>query len=232
VWRQDVKGALTDYFCDGSWQLASFKAIDFFPTSFIVGNPESVFVKHFLMGVETAEQYLKSRISELEEEANKDPSQPAIEGESKKKPSRKVFVVHGNDHGSKETVARFLSQLDLEPIILHEQPDQGRTIIEKFEDFADVACAIVILSPDDLASSKDNLTAQEQRAHQNVIFELGFFVGILGRGRTFALLLKSVTKPSDIDGVLYTPMEGEAWRFKLVKELKAAGINVDANKAA
>lgn len=43
---------------------------------------------------------------------------------------RKVFIVHGHDELMMNSVARFISKLDLEPIILHEQPNEGRTIIE------------------------------------------------------------------------------------------------------
>ena len=47
-------------------------------------------------------------------------------------------------------VARFPETLGLEPIILHEQANAGRAIIEKFEDHADdVAFAVVLLTPDD-----------------------------------------------------------------------------------
>ena len=89
----------------------------------------------------------------------------------------------------------------------------------------------MILSPDDAGWAKATPDSRQQRARQNVIFELGFFVGKLGRKRTFALLLQGVTKPSDFDGVLYIPMEGDSWTTGLVRELKAAGLDIDANKA-
>jgi predicted nucleotide-binding protein len=128
--------------------------------------------------------------------------------------------------------ARFLGKLDLEPVILHEQADQGKTIIEKFEAHAaDVQCAVVILTTDDIASSKANPEQKELRARQNVILELGFFVGKLGRERTFALVEKGVSLPSDIHGVVYIPLDNGDWRLRLVKELKAAGLQVDANRA-
>lgn len=170
VWRQNAEGVLTDYFGPDSWQLAQFKEIDFFPSAFNLADPESKFVAYFLQGVETVEQNLRSRVSELEEDAQ-GTTAPTNEADAERcAGSRRVFVVHGHDHGSKETVARFLSQLELEPIVLHEQPNQGRTIIEKFEDYSDVACAVIILSPDDIASAKSTPTVQEQRVRQNVIF--------------------------------------------------------------
>lgn len=64
--------------------------------------------------------------------------------------------MHGHDGELKEKVARTLTQLALEPIILHEQADEGRTIIEKFEDNAeDCRFAVILLTADDLGQSKE-----------------------------------------------------------------------------
>lgn len=144
--------------------------------------------------------------------------------------SRKIFIVHGSDENCKNTVARFLEKLDLEPIILHEQPNKGRTIIEKFEDYSNVSFAVVIMTPDDvgaLESQKDNL---EPRARQNVILELGFFLGKFGRKRVCPLYCKGVTLPSDYDGVVYVPMDAVDWRIQLAREIDAADIEIDFNK--
>ena len=145
--------------------------------------------------------------------------------------SRDVFVVHGRDDAAKESVARFLERLDLHPIILHEQADKGRTVIEKFEDHSNVCFAVVLLTADD----EGRLRGSEQlelRARQNVILEFGFFIGKLGRERVCALKTPGVDEPSDIRGVLYIPLDnGGAWRLKLAAELKAANIDVDLNCA-
>jgi predicted nucleotide-binding protein len=96
---------------------------------------------------------------------------------------RKVFVVHGHDEGALAAMARLLEKIEIEPIILQEQPDQGFTINEKFETYAkQVGFAVVLLTPDDLGGSA-SASSQAARARQNVIFELGYFVGKLGRGR-------------------------------------------------
>ncbi len=148
--------------------------------------------------------------------------------------SNKVFVAHGQDEGMKQAVARTLETLELAPVILHEQPDQGRTIIEKFVDYSDVSFAIVLLSPDDVAYPKDASPEQRKlRARQNVILELGFFLGKLGRKKVLALYKEdeNFEMPSDYSGVLYTPYDSAGtWRFKLVQELNACGFEVDANK--
>ena len=65
-----------------------------------------------------------------------------------------VFVVHGHDEEMKQAVARTLSRLGLQPIILHEQTNQGKTLIEKFERSADVPFAVILLSPDDMGYVK------------------------------------------------------------------------------
>lgn len=144
--------------------------------------------------------------------------------------SRKVFVVHGHDDGVKQSVARLLERLDLEPVILHERPNKGRTVIEKFEAHADVSFAVVLLTPDDVGG----LSATGElrpRARQNVILELGYFIGKLGRARVCAIYAEGVEIPSDIHGVLYIPLDAsDGWRLKLASEIRAAGITVDLNR--
>ena len=145
--------------------------------------------------------------------------------------TNRVFVVHGHDDEMKHAVARVLTQLKLEPIILHEQPNEGKTIIEKFERDADVGFAVILLSPDDIGypKSSDPKDAQH-RARQNVILELGYFVGRLGRSKVVALKRDNLEVPSDLGGVVYTQFDVSGnWRFEIVRELKAAGYEVDAN---
>lgn len=147
--------------------------------------------------------------------------------------SKRVFLVHGHDEEAKQSVARRLEKLELEAIILHEQPSQGRTVIEKFEDYADVSLAVVLLTPDDMGAAKDDIDNLRPRARQNVLFELGFFVGSLGRQRVCALHKGNVEIPSDFVGVLWVQMDPEdAWRLILAREMKAAGLDVDLNKLA
>lgn len=147
--------------------------------------------------------------------------------------TRRVFLVHGHNERARETVARFLEKLELECIILHEQPNKRRTVIEKFVDYADVSFAVVLLTSDDRGGlATDSFEAQRARARQNVILELGFFLGALGRSRVCALYAEGVEIPSDYSGVLFVPLDdSDAWRITLLRELIAAGIQVDANRA-
>lgn len=140
-----------------------------------------------------------------------------------------VFIVHGRDNLIKETTARFLEKLGLNPIILHEKPDKGRTIIEKFEDHsAEAGFAVILLTPDDVGRlASESETSSSPRARQNVIFEMGYFYGNLGRGKVCALY-HGVEQPSDLHGVLYIQVdEAGAWKTRLASELKAAGIKAD-----
>lgn len=143
---------------------------------------------------------------------------------------KKVFIVHGHDEVTRETVALFLAQLGCEPIILHKQPNKGRTILTKFRDEAtDVGFAVVLMTPDDHGGKQNAET--RPRARQNVVFELGFFIGVLGPERVAALVKGEVERPSDFDGVVYISLDHADWKFSLAKELKAAEFDVDLNKA-
>ena len=146
--------------------------------------------------------------------------------------SKRIFIVHGHDTALKETVARILEKLDLNPIILHEQKNNGKTIIEKFESNADnCGFAVILLTADDWGYPiEKNDNSKRHRARQNVVFEMGFFMGKLGRDRVFLLLDNDVEKPGDLDGIIYHPTNNETWKYDLVKELKSSGYNVDANK--
>jgi predicted nucleotide-binding protein len=139
-----------------------------------------------------------------------------------------IFVVHGRDHGSLHHVVRVLqNSTGRQIVVLHEQPNAGRTILEKFEEHAAVAaCAVVLLTADDEGGLAGGTT--RARARQNVIFELGFFFAQLGRKRVAVLVSQGVEKPSDIDGLVYIDLDsGGAWKHALVKELEAAGISVN-----
>lgn len=143
--------------------------------------------------------------------------------------ARKVFVVHGHSEAAKEKMARFLSRLDFEPIILHEQASGNRTVIEKIEANSDIGFAVVLLTPDDVGGPVGGDT--KQRARQNVILELGYFVGKLGRSRVAVFKQGEVEVPSDFGGVVYIPFDGAgAWQQALGKELKEAGFDVDWNE--
>jgi predicted nucleotide-binding protein len=144
--------------------------------------------------------------------------------------NRQVFIIHGHDAEARLSVEKLVRSLDLEPIVLFERPNGGKTIIEKFEKESMVGFAIALLTADDLATcNRDG--KEEVRARQNVVFELGYFVAKLGRGRVAVLKQANVSEPSDLHGIVYTEIDSRgAWKFELAKELKAAGFVIDMNK--
>jgi predicted nucleotide-binding protein len=150
----------------------------------------------------------------------------SMEGE----PEFDVFIVHGHDNYVKESLARFLEKNSIKPIILHEQPSLGKTLIEKFESFSGVKFAIILLTRDDQGCSIDS-EVLSGRARQNVIFEMGYFVGKIGREKTAIIYKEDVELPSDLDGLVYIKYDDAgAWKLLLAKELKEAGLEIDLNK--
>jgi predicted nucleotide-binding protein len=145
--------------------------------------------------------------------------------------SKKVFIVHGHDEALLLQVKEVLTSQSLTPVILKDEPNGGSTIIEKFERNSDVGFAVVLLTADDVGHSKLAVSSIQPRARQNVILELGYFIGRLGRARICALNEEGVELPSDFHGVIYIPLDnGGAWRSKLLDELKHAGYSIDKNK--
>ncbi len=145
-----------------------------------------------------------------------------------------IFIVYGHDEAAKQSIARFVERLELNATILDEQPSRGQTIIDKFEENADKAgFAIVLLTPDDVGAQKNKKNELKPRARQNVILELGYFLGGLGRERVCVLYKKGVELPSDIGGIVYVSMNNpDEWQLKLATEMQQAGLPIDLNKLA
>jgi len=143
-----------------------------------------------------------------------------------------VFIVHGRDEASKQAVARFLERLDIYPIVLQEQTNEGRTVIEKFERFAARAgFAVILMTPDDCGYLVGQAGETKFRPRQNVLLELGYFAALLGRGKTLVMVKGELELPSDILGLVYEKMDlGDGWQLRLARELKAAGFNIDLNR--
>jgi predicted nucleotide-binding protein len=141
-------------------------------------------------------------------------------------PTDTVFVVHGHDQIMKGEVLVLLHEAGLRPVVLAEQPNQGKTLIEKLLHNAGQAYALVLLSPDDVGGTKGTPAERLQaRARQNVILELGLFVGLLGRSRVGVLYKPGVELPTDVIGLAYIQYENiESARHAIIKELKAAGL--------
>jgi hypothetical protein len=144
-------------------------------------------------------------------------------------PQARIFVVHGHNNSAKDSVHLFLNQLtSKDAVILHEQGNLGQSLIEKLEKASDTASyAVIILTADDLGRAKNepNLSA---RGRQNVVFEMGYFMGKLGRENVAVLMEEGVEEPGDIRGMLYIAWDSfGVWKNKLAGEISQAGHDVD-----
>lgn len=142
---------------------------------------------------------------------------------------RRVFVVHGHNHYLRDTLADILRKLKFDPVVLQDEASRSLTIIEKLERDTDkVGFAIILYTPDDLGRQLGGV--ERPRGRQNVVFEHGLLIALLGRERTCALIHGDVEVPSDIHGMIHETigdLKGEA--IKIAKVLKDAGYVVDAS---
>lgn len=220
---QKLEMLIRKFFGEQSHYLKKIQSIHFHSPIYFDGMSEDN--SWFLSGKESLITLIDTMIEDLQLDVPK----PLVQTINQNK-SAKVFVVHGRDDLAKIEVARFLEKLGIEAIILHEQVNGGATIIEKFEQYSDVGFAVILYTPCDTGKYKDDKKANF-RARQNVVFEHGYFIGKIGRKNVLALVKDNVEKPSDIDGVVYQPMDNSgAWKFKLAKELQNCNFDIDMNK--
>ncbi|WP_429105035.1 TIR domain-containing protein [Aeromonas veronii] len=139
----------------------------------------------------------------------------------------KVFIVHGHDEQLLVETELLLTKLHLEPVVLRDQYSGGMTIIEKLERYGNVQYAVVLYTACD-EGRKNGAPEYNARARQNVVFEHGYFISRLGRGKVAAVVKGQVEIQGDIDGVVYFPHQS-GWKTELAKELKLSGLNVDLN---
>jgi predicted nucleotide-binding protein len=216
-------------FGNDSHYLKKLRDISYSPGIYYSGQPTSDYIESYNFGKQQLINLVKALIEDLQlDETLTNPSQKTIDTNTSN-----VFIVHGHNEEMKIKIARAIEKLGLNPVILHEQPNKGKTIVEKFTENSNVGFAIVLLSADDIAHKKNKPKESKYRARQNVIFELGYFIGKIGRERVLAFFEnnQNLEIPSDYNGVLYVPFDkNDKWQFELVKELKACGFSVDANK--
>jgi predicted nucleotide-binding protein len=240
--RASLEGTLADVFGHNSIEYHRYRGaalLDSGPISLSAGwgrgpGPDLRFRGHLEESKQRSIALLEQAISDLEERAAELDEQPGAFTETMPDgvPSdlpRRVFIAHGHDEASREMVARFLEKIGFEAIILHELPNKGRALITKFgEEAAGIGFAVILMTPDDFGGKASE--PPKPRARQNVIFELGFFIGALGPRRVAAIVADDVELPSDYEGVVYIPYVAD-WKMKLAKELQAAGFAIDWNKA-
>lgn len=138
-----------------------------------------------------------------------------------------VFIVHGRDTSVESQVQLlFVRTTGRDPVVLHEQVTGGRTVIEQIERHGGSAVfAIVLLTGDDEGGLRGG--DMKPRARQNVVLELGYFWGKLGRDHVAVLVQDGVELPSDAAGIHYIGLDSGGWKAKLLQELESVGFMVD-----
>jgi len=199
----------------------------------VSGTPESEEIKDFENG--------RKKLSVIIENMKREYEYSEDQGKTKKnnglsdKNFKDIFIVHGRDIEMRGDVERLILKLGINPVILMNEPDRGRTIIEKLEDYSDINHAIVLISPDDVFTPNcDEPETKVRRARQNVILELVFFMGKFSRGNVIPLFRKdkSFEMPSDIHGVIYQTYDpnDRGWKKDIGDELAAMGFEIDFSK--
>lgn len=220
AWKTKAERFLIKKYGNNSYEHTRFTKTYFSLGIFTTGTPDSEFVAACQSGLRKTEAIFQTYLEEMAEEFVQKPTivQPMNYA--------KVFIVHGHDGELKQSVARIIEKQGIEAVILSEQANQGKTIIEKFENYSDVGGAICLFTADDLGRSKESET-DRARARQNVVFETGYFIGKLGRDHIVILADDGIEMPSDLSGVVRTNTGN--WQFELLKELKAMGYAIDLN---
>lgn len=219
AWKTDVQLCLSGLYGENSIQFKNFNSRHFSPMV-IGGNTD--WHKPYVRDLEITKKEFERYICDFEEEGIN-----TNMGKNRTS-NNKVFIVHGHDGELKEKVARRLEQQGIEAIILSEQVNRGRTIIEKLEAYSDVNVAIILFTQDDLGVAKEEKGNEKYRARQNVVFEAGYFMGYLGRENIIMIADENVEIPGDLSGMVYTTRD--SWEFEMLKELNAAGMKVNMNK--
>ena len=218
AWYSKAERFLIKKFGQDSFEYKDFKNIRFTP-SIVTSNTD--LIRKCIAGLNTVILIFQSYLDEMNENST------TTDATQKQGTYDKIFIVHGHDGEIKQSVARIVEKQGIEAVILSEKVNQGRTIIEKIEDYSDVDGAICLFTADDVGKEKKD-SVESPRARQNVVFETGYFMGKLGRCNVVIIAEPGVELPSDMQGIVFTNKNN--WQLDLLKELKSMGYSIDYNK--
>lgn len=218
AWKTEAERFLIKRFGEDSFEYRDFAKTSFRPAAW---TSDQALIGGCKNGLIATKLVFRSYLEEI-----KDGATEHVAAQNSVTMNR-VFVVHGHDGELKHAVARLVEKQGLEAIILSEQANKGKTIIEKFEENSDVSGAICLFTADDLGRAKADPNEQP-RARQNVVFEAGYFMGKLGRDRVVIIAESGLELPSDMQGIVYTNKSN--WETDALKDLKAMGYPIDFNK--
>ena len=222
AWKMNVERFLISKYGENGHEFKEFQKIRFYPT---LATGMDDYIKKCCEDLLIVKAILETYLDDVEQDADNDTEEGAASSALPHDFS-KVFIVHGHNGELKEAIARLLEKQGITPIILNEQPNQGATIIEKFEKYANVSAAICLFTDDDTGKAKGE-EVFKNRARQNVVLEAGYFYGKIGRSNTIIVSDNGLEIPSDLQGVVYT--DHSTWKYGVLQELKAIGYNIDMN---
>ena len=223
-WKTRAERFLRTHYGENSKEVVDFGNTHFSLMIYTFNETESDYIEACKSGLVKSKAVFEVYLEELKEN-DVTPDNEATWDNSISK--SKVFVVHGHDEALKQEVARIVEKQGLEAIILSEQANHGKTIIEKFEENTDVGAAICLFTGDDYGKAKD-VEDDNLRARQNVVFEAGYFMGKLGRENVILIANPEIELPSDLQGVVYT--NDKSWQIDVLKELREIGYTIDFNR--
>jgi predicted nucleotide-binding protein len=147
---------------------------------------------------------------------------------------QRLFVVAGKDQLMSQAVTGALTKLFLVPVVLQEEPSQGRRILTNFTSYIDMKFAVVLLSPDDCVYPRDDKTTKSKlKPRQDIIFLLGYLLGKLGMEKVLVLFRESTNFeiPNDFEGIKFVAFDDRgSWKLALVRELTACGYSIEGER--
>ena len=216
IFTNDINGIRKDLITNGSDEISSYVKKNTSPLTTSRGNPP-------YPSKPDAAVHLAQILQDTVKGFN--PVNKSIEPTLSLATTPKVFIVHGHDELNLLRLKNLITdRFKVSPVILSEQVSEGRTIIEKFERIASgVPFCIALLTPDDEVVKSSGSVVQ---ARPNVVFELGWFYGRLGRSRVCIICKKGTNIHSDLDGIMRIEFKDriEEALIELERELKAAGL--------
>ncbi len=150
--------------------------------------------------------------------------------------ARQVFLAHGRNELWKQAVAHLLEHAGSDEItILNERPSERATLVQQIGEHAPGSrYAIVLLTADDVGAPRKEAEAEPYftpRAHQGVVFEMGFLVAALTPDCVCVLYEDGVEVPCDLEGIAYVRLDlAGTWQPKLLLHLRKAGFDYDLNR--
>ena len=151
------------------------------------------------------------------------------------KPKPRIFVIHGHDEIIKNKIVNFLNQIGIEAIALRDPDHVNMALVQKNSEYADVAFAVVTLSADQFVYAKHEKPSDALlQSNQGTVFEMGYWIGKLGRDRVFALYneQKMYRTPSKFFDALYCPMDEDGhWQKELTKRLENCHYPINRTQA-